>query len=530
MSKENQSCLRFTLEESIWFQKGQEVGELYSLSLDPNVSIEEMEQYVIIRGTLDLVGEYKGEQQPGQLEIKDYTQSFLPKTVQRVVPLENGLQEFMHRFPVDITIPYNRINSLEEVKVSIQTFDYLLPENNCLKLSADLLITGIYGEQQHNLSVDEENSRADSVEFLQQDSMYLPEAELENEENAPLADALFAGNYRAEGTEPANLYGNFAEENLHQEALLRSDADEVSEEELLADVRNNQMLEAEDTQEIDNEEHRFNEEPYQSLFADTIKAASDVEQVRNEEEIWPAAELQSTVENYSKQDQKEEDGSDLFLPFEAVAKREPVQEESVETPQLQFSRGETTSQAAQHPAGEIQTKPGGEIEDEETTTPFLNIPQETAEVSVQQQAETQPLAEEQQKEPAAAAQPQAPMTEAPAAEAEVPETPVMLGPQITYGQEKASAEQPSSKGDASQGQQTDKKADFISLTDLFGNKEEELAKLKICIVQQGDSIGTLADRYDVSVQALLNSNNLDPSQDVKEGQVLYIPQLATNRR
>ncbi len=143
MSQENESYLRFSLEESVWFQKGQEVAELYSISLDPNVTIQESDQYVFIRGSLDLSGEYKDSQNG---EEEEFSQTFLPKAVQKVERHLNGLNEFTHRFPVDITIPNNRIASLDEVDVSIQSFDYALPEHNCLKLQADLLITGIYND------------------------------------------------------------------------------------------------------------------------------------------------------------------------------------------------------------------------------------------------------------------------------------------------------------------------------------------------------------------------------------------------
>ncbi len=51
LSQEQQSCLRFSLEEAIWFKKGQEVEELLSISLDPHITIQEQEQYVLIRGS-----------------------------------------------------------------------------------------------------------------------------------------------------------------------------------------------------------------------------------------------------------------------------------------------------------------------------------------------------------------------------------------------------------------------------------------------------------------------------------------------
>ena len=56
---ENQSSLRFSLEESVWFKRGQEVEELLSISLDPHITIQEQEQYIVIQGKLFLSGEFR---------------------------------------------------------------------------------------------------------------------------------------------------------------------------------------------------------------------------------------------------------------------------------------------------------------------------------------------------------------------------------------------------------------------------------------------------------------------------------------
>jgi len=65
----------------------------------------------------------------------------------------------------------------------------------------------------------------------------------------------------------------------------------------------------------------------------------------------------------------------------------------------------------------------------------------------------------------------------------------------------------------------------MTLTEFFARKEEgaDQAKLKVCIVQKGDTLDSLADRYDVTVQNLQRVNHLEINQDVYEGQVLYIP-------
>ncbi|PVE69583.1 stage VI sporulation protein D [Priestia megaterium] len=158
MSQDNLSCLRFSVEESVWFQKGQEVSQLLSISLEPQVSIQEYDQYVSIRGALQLTGEY--ETYEGEHSLREYTNE---NQVQSISVREDGTAELSHQFPVDITIPKNRIQSIEDVYVSIDLFDYELPGTNQLQLMADLSITGLYGEQHEEREEEEEFSEEQHI-------------------------------------------------------------------------------------------------------------------------------------------------------------------------------------------------------------------------------------------------------------------------------------------------------------------------------------------------------------------------------
>ncbi|WP_335869166.1 stage VI sporulation protein D [Bacillus sp. 2205SS5-2] len=149
MTQGQPSCLRFSLEESIWFKRGQEVEELRSISLDPHITIQEQEQYVLIRGHLELTGEYIG----GELEEENVQEDWSEekkygKLVSKVERDSEGECAFSHSFPVDITIPKNRISNLDSIDVFVDSFDYIVPENACLKLTADLTIMGIESESQ----------------------------------------------------------------------------------------------------------------------------------------------------------------------------------------------------------------------------------------------------------------------------------------------------------------------------------------------------------------------------------------------
>jgi stage VI sporulation protein D len=313
-----QSCLRFSLEESIWFKKGQEVAEFLSISLDPVISVDEYEHYITIRGALELSGEYRvAEGEGDDLDLYDFSTHRL---IQRVTTREDGISELFHRFPVDITIPKNRIFNLEDVYVTIESFDYDLGEGGRLSLMADISISGI-----------------------------------------------------GEGA-------------VHEE--------------------------------------------------------------------------------------EKEDVEPWFEPFEATARKEVYEEEM----------------AAQ--------------EEEQTPEP------------AQDEA---PIAEEEQDEPAQAEQLE---EQAPVLEHEA---------KVSIGAAKQKENDQATEAKASENEKP-RKENALYLTELFSKEQgEDFSRLKICIVQQGDSMDKIAQRYDVTVQQLLRANHLDYETELHEGQLLYIPVPAGSR-
>ncbi|MGX4766867.1 LysM peptidoglycan-binding domain-containing protein [Bacillus mojavensis] len=130
--------LQFSVEETICFQKGQEVSELLSISLDPDIRVQEVNDYVSIRGSLELTGEYNIDQSKNAEEF--YTDK---RFVEEVRTREDGTAELTHCFPVDITIPKNKVSHLHEVFVFIDAFDYQLTDSRILTIQADLAIEGL---------------------------------------------------------------------------------------------------------------------------------------------------------------------------------------------------------------------------------------------------------------------------------------------------------------------------------------------------------------------------------------------------
>ncbi len=362
MSQENQSSLRFSLEESLWFRKGQEVEELLSISLDPDITIQENNQYVTIRGTLVLTGEYKSYEASNEDEDDGFTSQ---KFVETVAEREEGHCEFSHQFPVDITIPNNRIQSIYDIDVLVESFDYSIPERSCLKLTAELTISGLYSTEQEEQQQEQEE---EEMEVLQRDHS-------SDEENQEIEEVI-----------------------VEQPAIPSNDAN--------------------------------------------------------------------------------------HLLFETEARKQQEEESEVELPKF--------------PTFNYQPQ---EQEDEETEEPSWQFQEYTP-------SESQPSQEARSEE-----------NHPVEVEVEVEED---ILPEDAHEEESSSS---SSEEAPKQKKKLFSKNKTMTLTEFFARKDEGTAqvKLKVCIVQKGDTVDSLAERYDVTVQNLLRVNNLELNQDVYEGQVLYVP-------
>jgi stage VI sporulation protein D len=383
----------------LWFRKGQEVEELVSISLDPDITIQENDQYVTIRGSLELTGEYKSYEPTNENEDEEVTSQ---KFVERVDAREGGNCEFSHRFPVDITIPNNRIQSIYDIDVLVESFDYSIPERSCLKLAAELTISGLYGIEQ------------------QQKQQQQPQEEVVELELIPRSEIEFF---------------------------------------------------EEDDEEIE-------------------------------------VELESVHSSYQ----------DNFL-FEAEARKPQEKDESVEIlpkfPTFNYQPQEDVEEEANQPSLDFvearseSSKPAWEFEEtrSESSQPTWNFQEARSEAS--QPAETiQPEVVEVEPAPPPTAQ---------------------FEEEVHPAEESSSAHEEAPPKNIKKKKAPKKKS--MTLTEFFARKDESSAqaKVKVCIVQKGDTVNSVADRYDVSVQNLMRINNLELSQDIFEGQVLYIPGSLTKK-
>lgn len=136
---------QFELNEALYFEDGYHVQELISISLEPEISIQPSDNYVSIRGEVELRGEYNQaiEDNTADESTLDFADFHAKRFVEKVTSLEENQMEFSHRFPVDISIPSYRIQEIDDIRVEILSFDYELPTNNQLDVSAIAVIYGI---------------------------------------------------------------------------------------------------------------------------------------------------------------------------------------------------------------------------------------------------------------------------------------------------------------------------------------------------------------------------------------------------
>lgn len=156
--EEREEGIFFTLEEALSFDRGQEIDEMLAISLDPDITLQMYEKYVHIRGIVLLQGEYrkyKNRHETPSDHRNDET--YMEKVIDK-----NQLEaRFSHRFPLDISVPNERIEDINNIEVSIDAFDYELPDVQTLKIQASLHIHGVKNNETAAIEDEEEEVQAD---------------------------------------------------------------------------------------------------------------------------------------------------------------------------------------------------------------------------------------------------------------------------------------------------------------------------------------------------------------------------------
>ncbi|WP_018931416.1 stage VI sporulation protein D [Gracilibacillus lacisalsi] len=181
-----QEAFTFNIHEAIAFDKDQQIQEMLGIGLEPVISMEEIGNTLSIRGVMELKGEYIRNDAPVESEVRQTDATF----VERVESLSDEVNEFFHKFLIDVSIPMERIPSLDDVSIEVDHFDYTLESANEMAIEATLAIQGIeepqveaeIQEEETLPSFEENRMDHEELEEEEEDTFHVEvEAELDNE-------------------------------------------------------------------------------------------------------------------------------------------------------------------------------------------------------------------------------------------------------------------------------------------------------------------------------------------------------------
>ncbi len=641
--------LQFSVEESICFQKGQEVSELLSISLDPDIRVQEVNDYVSIKGSLELTGEYNIDHSSHFEELDREL-----RHVEEVRAREDGTAELIHCFPVDITIPKNKVSHLNDVFVFIDAFDYQLTDSRILTIQADLAIEGLleesepkepeiplyvapefareeminlaghYSEDENEpelmirhepeipLTVSEE--AAQETEKNEEETPPLLRQEEEEPETAPILRE------REEEPETAPILREREEEEPETAPILREREEEQEaapilrereeEEPETAPILREQEEEEQETAPILREQEEEEQEtaPILREREEEAQEAAPILREREEEEPETAPILREREEEQEaapilreREEEEPETAPILREQEEEEHETAPILREQEEVPKpVSFTeppppvsfQHEEEPEEAEEPAimSAVRNEPvfeddSAEVQEEPkddnepvfpafTLTPHAEKPKiaEQPFLQKEEQPEAEPLLRqsdhetaEDEDEPAVFLEEQAPVyrefvpeqqeeefysapklleEEAHDEEGFEIEVRKMAQPEEETGkpldlsfqfsklqpEEPAQAEPPEplkserKNEEAAPGTEQKENDNSHYLTKLFTREEEKFSRMKICIVQQQDTIDRVCERYDITSQQLIRTNALSFDDELEEGQLLYIPE------
>ncbi|MGM0798052.1 MAG: LysM peptidoglycan-binding domain-containing protein [Bacillota bacterium] len=614
--------LQFSVEESICFQKGQEVSELLSISLDPDIRVQEVNDYVSIKGSLELTGEYNIDHSSHFEELNSEL-----RHVEEVRAREDGTAELIHCFPVDITIPKNKVSHLNDVFVFIDAFDYQLTDSRILTIQADLAIEGLLEESEPKepeipLYVAPEFAREEMINLAghHSEDENEPELMIRHEPEIPLTVSEEAAQETEKNEEEIPPLLRQQEEEQEAAPILREREEEQEAAPILREREEEEQEATPILREREEEEQEaapiLREREEEEQEAAPIMREQEEEQeavpiMREREEEQEATPILREQEEEQEEEQEaapllreqeeEQEAVPLLREQEEEQEAAPILREQEEVPKpVSFTeppppvsfQHEEEPEEAEEPAimsavrnepefeddsAEAQEEPKDDIEPvfpAFTLTPHAEKTKiaEQPFLQKEEQPEAEPLlrqsdhkAAEDEDEPAVFQEEQAPVyrefvperqeeefysapklleEEAHDEEGFEIEVRKMAPPEEETGkpldlsfqfsklppEEPAQAEQPEplkperKNEEAVPGTEQKENDNSHYLTKLFTREEEKFSRMKICIVQQQDTIDRVCERYDITSQQLIRTNALSFDDELEEGQLLYIPE------
>lgn len=582
MSSENQTNIRFSLKETVWFQKGQEVKEVRSLSLNPDITIQQFDEYVQVKGVLTLEGNYTPDQvtQGDYFSLRELAPSRL---VEDVRSLDDGSCELRHQFPVDISIPLTRITDLENLCVSVETFDYQLTERGCIQIAADLCISGLHDNRAVEYYQEQREQNQYNHYHYSNDYRSSNESEVEEQQE----DREFEEQFQFFNQQPVSSEVNDKEDLYGSDWIQSLEANEQHEEDPTF-PRQPTYLEVFQTQPSETVENQDEQESYQTEQQEETYTfgAQAVENVEEQSEEQYEEVYRESDENFESEevygDEVSYENEEVHLSSEESNENQEVYLDARENNVYETKQNEATSEFTLQPSflnnevnprqsflnNEFTTQQPSFLNNEVVQKPsFLNNDftgqqnnsynayntQQNTPFNVQNDIQSyeeqyrraveqsyQPYVNNQYQQPPFTynqqPQYQNPYTEVNPAHLnanDVRQTPPYYAEyyQAQVAGEASGEVSEEATNEDSTAQEEAKEARSVKSDNLLSSlftgegKEESYSKLKLYLAQNGDTIETVAKKYNLQTQQLNRVNNLN-DEFLSEGQIIYIPVTA----
>lgn len=163
MAEQEKKPFHFDLSETLYFHRNEGVSEMLGIGLDPEISIESHPDYVSVRGIIALTGEYVPVFVDDRSDLED-DEEIQNRYFKRVERDEEGVCDFLHHFPIDISIPHERIKNLDDLTVSVHHFDYTITDPRKLELEATVEIDGLEYDSNREEDDISENDETDLID------------------------------------------------------------------------------------------------------------------------------------------------------------------------------------------------------------------------------------------------------------------------------------------------------------------------------------------------------------------------------
>jgi stage VI sporulation protein D len=571
LSKNETTPFTFDIKESLSFRAEDQLQDLIGIALEPEINIQEFEHDISVHGVIELTGEYH----PVEEVAEGSAVAVSPGTreMENVEKQQTGTNTFYHRFPVEISVPKYRIRQLNEVYVAIDQFDYEIPGTNVLELHATVAIYGVTEEQRqpetqapapeqpyypiptfeqgepvqsYTDEIAEQIEAAARDHYQDEEQAYSFQTEQTEEvpseaENNELAaeprdeqqpynfnQEAYAAASQPETEQPEAQSYSFSQAQYETDVPVpEADAESESEAEAQVEQPNESEIEEAYLQEQAIQEARLQEQAMDEAHAEALRANEAYEELRKqaayEADQTPFIEQEEDAGTAEESEQQREElyvlPDELEDAFQAAdfrqagpdddhaytLDRELPHEEPAEALDFTFTyQAKQEEEVPPAPAFEAPPVLASEEDDrwkyKETKTLSEFFGSKTADPTEVPQADF----EEEDID-------NNPYTDS-YKDVSVEEVPVN---QELQPQDLAE--------EAGEQEAADDRSNANFLVSMFGAREETFTKVRVCIVQERDTLEKIATRYDVPASSILSSNKLEEDA-VAEGQLLVIPQ------